>query len=318
MDKNDHLKIALAQVSPHWLDKEKSIYKAISYIKEAAKKKAKLVIFGETFLPGYPFWLNLTNGSEFNSKVQKEIYSYYSNQALNIEKGDLIEIQNLCKTLSIHLIIGAVEKAMDRGGHSLYCTLLVIDENGQILNRHRKLVPTYEERLVWAQGDGHGLKVFPIGKFQMGALNCWENWMPLCRSSLYAMGEDLHIALWPGNHRNTEDITQFIAKESRSYVVSVSATLNKSDINDKIPHSNQIKENAPDIVANGGSCVCGPDGEWVLKPQIQTEELFIVDLDHGKIRQERQNFDPSGHYSRPDVFELSVNTKRQSIIKLNK
>lgn len=141
--------------------------------------------------------------------------------------------------------------------------------------------------------------------------------MPLPRAALYAQGEDLHVAIWPGALRLTTDITRFIAKESRSYVLSVSGLMRREDVRSEIPHSDRILTGCPDFLANGGSCLAGPDGEWVIEPVVGEEQLSVAVIDHGKVRQERQNFDPAGHYSRPDVTELILNRRRQSTLTLN-
>lgn len=181
---------------------------------------------------------------------------------------------------------------------------------------HRKLQPTYEERLTWSPGDGNGLQVHSLKEFTLGGLNCWENWMPLPRATLYGQGENLHIAVWPGTRENTKDITRFIARESRSYVISVSSLMSKNDFPATTPHISKILENAPEILANGGSCIAGPDGEWVLEPVVDKEGILTATLDFNRVLEERHNFDPSGHYSRPDVTQLIVNRERQAILKL--
>lgn len=313
-NKKDIIKLGLAQIAPIWLNKLKTQDKVISYMEMAKKEDCHLIIFGEAMMPGYPFWVELTDGAKFNSDIQKDIWAYYAEQAISIPDGDLQALQLKANELNIDLIIGSIERAGDRGGHSLYCSLIYIDAFGGIKNIHRKLMPTYEERLVWSQGDGHGLKVFPLEKFTLGALNCWENWMPLARTALYAMGEDLHVSIWPGNKRNTENLTRFIAEESRSYVVSVSGIFRNSDIGLDIPHADLIRENCPEFCANGGSCIAGPNGQWVIEPQVGEEGLFVAEIDHTQVRRERQNFDPTGHYSRPDVLQLKVNKDRQSTI----
>lgn len=312
--KKDLLTLGIAQISPVWLNKKKTIAKIINYIEKASQKNCKIVVFGEALLPGYPFWIERTNGAKFESKKQKELYSFYLEEAVQIEKGDLDNICQVARKNNIAVMVGTIELAQNRGKHSVYCSLVYINENGEIKTVHRKLMPTYEERLCWAHGDGHGLRVHNLGAFSIGGLNCWENWMPMARTALYGMGEDLHIATWPGSLHNTKDITRFIAKESRSFVVSVSGILLKSDILPDIPFFEEIKSNSNDYLANGGSCVASPSGEWILEPQVNSEELFVVEIDHKEVRQERHNFDPAGHYSRPDVLQLSVNRERQSTI----
>ena len=311
------LQVGLAQMAPIWLDRDRTIEKVCSFIENAAAKGCELVVFGEALVPGYPFWIERTDGARFNSKIQKEIYAHYVEQGVQIEAGHLDRVCQIAKKKKIAVVLGTVERAVDRGGHSLYCTLVFIDVEGFIRHTHRKLMPTYDERLVWSIGDGHGLQVQKLKNFTAGALNCWENWMPLSRASLYGLGEDLHIAIWPGNVRNTKDITRFIAQEARSFVLSVSGLMRKSDIPSYIPHSDLIIENSEDVLADGGSCLAGPDAEWIIEPQSNTEGIFTAELDFRKILEERQNFDPAGHYSRPDVTQLLVNRERNSIVKRN-
>ncbi|MCT4603950.1 MAG: carbon-nitrogen hydrolase family protein [Marinifilum sp.] len=310
------LKIAMAQIAPVWLNKEKTIDKIKESIVDAGTKECELIVFGEALLPGYPFWLALTNGSEFNSGMQKEIHAHYIRNSVQIESGDLNEVCSLANRYNIAIYLGIIERAKNRGGHSLYCSLVYIDANGEIKSVHRKLQPTYEERLTWAAGDGNGLQVHSLKQFSVGGLNCWENWMPLARTALYGLGENLHVAVWPGSDHNTKDITKFIAKESRSFVVSVSSLMRIDDFPGNTPHVDEILKNAPKVLANGGSCIAGPDGEWVVAPVVEKEGLIIETIDFDKVLEERHNFDPVGHYSRPDVTRLSVNTERQSIVTI--
>lgn len=310
------LNIAIAQIAPVWLNKKETIKKVEKAIEEASSQKADLVCFGETLLPGYPFWIELTDGARFNSSIQKDIHAHYLKEAITIEKGDLDSICELAKKLKIAVYIGCAESPQDRGGLSIYCTLVYIDKNGIIQSSHRKLMPTYEERLSWSIGDGNGLKVHQLEAFTVGGLNCWENWMPLARTALYGQGENLHIAVWPGSIRNTIDLTRHIALENRMYVLSVSGLMRKEDIGTTIPHHDLILQNANSFMANGGSCIAKPDGTWLIEPIIDKEIVITATIDLNEVRKERQNFDPSGHYSRPDVFELNVNTKRQTIVHL--
>jgi len=310
------LKVALAQIAPVWLDKEKTINKIKHYIVEAGKQSCELIVFGEALLPGYPFWISLTNGAEWNSKVQKELHAHYIRNAIQIEAGELDSICQLAKEHSIAIYLGIIERAQNRGGHSLYCSLVYIDAEGKVQSVHRKLQPTYDERLTWSPGDGNGLQVHSLKKFTVGGLNCWENWMPLARTALYGLGEDLHVAVWPGGDHNTRDITRFIALEYRSIVISVSNLMSVEDFPVETPHLDKILENAANILENGGSCIAGPDGNWIVEPVVNQEGLIVESLDFNRVLEERQNFDPVGHYSRPDVTKLVLNRKRQSILEI--
>jgi nitrilase len=309
------LTVGLAQIAPIWLDREATLVKIIAKLEEAASQDCQLVAFGEAVLPGYPFWVERTDGARFNSKVQKELFAHYLDQAVQIEAGHLDQVCALAAEQSLAVYLGIIERPPERSGHSVYASLVYIDPQGKIGSVHRKLMPTYEERLVWSIGDGHGLKVHPLGAFTVGGLNCWENWMPLSRTALYAQGEDLHVAVWPGGLHNTEDITRFIAKEARSYVVSVSGLMRVSDIPETTPHVDLIREGSGDVLANGGSCLAGPDGEWIIEPQVGEETLAVATIDHTRVQEERHNYDPSGHYSRPDITRLMVNRQRQSLAK---
>lgn len=310
----DILKVGLAQIAPEWLNREKTLSKILDYTQKAADDKSDLVVFGEALLPGYPFWLDRTNGAAFNSSVQKEIHAHYLDQAVSLENGDLNALCKLALDKKIAVYLGTMERPGDRGGHSLYCTMVYIDKSGTIQSAHRKLMPTYEERLSWSPGDGHGLVTHPLPPFTVGGLNCWENWMPLARAAMYAQGEDLHVSIWPGNKRNTERLIPMIAEESRSYVIGVSGIFRPEDIPDDFPHADLMRKNTEDTLANGGSCLAAPDGSWVVEPFINEEKLVVAEIDHGIVRQERQNFDPSGHYSRPDVLQLHINKDRQSVL----
>jgi len=314
MNKSNFLKVALAQISPVWLDKKQTIQKIKNTIEAASKEKAELIVFGEALLPGYPFWIGLTNGAAWNSSVQKEIHAHYVQNSITIEKGELASICNLAKEHRMAIYLGIIERAQNRGGHSIYASLVYINQDGVIKSVHRKLQPTFDERLTWAPGDGHGLQVHPLKNFTVGGLNCWENWMPLPRAALYGQGEDLHVAVWPGSDHNTKDITRFIARESRSFVISVSSLMQKSNFPKETPHFDKIIKNAPDTLVNGGSCIAGPDGEWILEPVINKEGIFYETLDFSRVLEERQNFDVAGHYSRPDITKLHVNRDRQSTV----
>lgn len=316
------MKVAIGQISPVILDRAKTIEKVIAAIESAAKDDCKLIAFGETFIPAYPFWLCRTDAAEFEAIKQKRIHAKYLEQAISIPQpgfenadNDLQSVCDTAKRCGVSVMVGVAERAVDRGGHSIYCSRVFIEghgeQAGQILSVHRKLMPTYEERLTWGSGDGAGLVTHGVGAFTVGGLNCWENWLPLARAALYAAGENLHVMLWPGCLRLTNDITRFVAKEGRCFVISASGFIRASDVPESVPSRDEMVGDE-DMIYDGGSCIAAPDGTWVVEPVVGRAEIIVADLDFEKVLQERQNMDSSGHYGRPDVLQLTVNRKRQS------
>ncbi len=311
------INVALAQIAPVWLQRDATLAKVVDWIGRGAREGCDLIVFGEALVPGYPFWVERTEGAKFESDLQKSLYAQYVDQGVTIEDGGLDDV---CKAAARHdtaIYLGIMERAANRGGHSLYCSMVYIDAHGEICSVHRKLMPTHEERLVWAIGDGNGLRTHKLGDFTVGGLNCWENWLPLVRSALYAQGEDLHVAIWPGNIRNTEDITRHIARESRSFVASVSGLMRREDIGYDLPHADLLREAADDVMANGGSCLASPTGDWLLEPETGIESLRVAKIDHQLVLEERHSLDLAGHYSRPDVTRLIVNRKRQTTVEFD-
>lgn len=306
------IRVALAQIAPVWLDRAATLEKVKDWIHRAAEEGAQLVCFGEGLVPGYPFWPELTDGAVFESETQKALFAHYAEQAVDVAGGGLTDLCYLAASREIAIYVGCIERATDRSGHSLYACLVYIGPDGKLDSAHRKLMPTYEERLVWSPGDGHGLRVHDLHGFRAGGLNCWENWMPLPRAALYAQGENLHVAAWPGNLRNTHEVTRYIAREGRSFVLSVSGLMHRDWIPDAVPDADAIRTAAEGWMANGGSCIAGPDGQWVIEPVTEEETLLMAELNLDAVYRERQNFDPAGHYSRPDVTRLVVDRRRQA------
>ena len=301
------MKIAAAQLAPKWGDKQGTTELVVEWIHKAAAEGVELVAFPETFLSGYPYWIGATNGAQFNDPAQKAAFAFYLEQAVYIDGPEIAAIVDAARSTGLFVYIGITERAASGG--TIYATLVAIDPSLGVVSSHRKTMPTFEERLVWGVGDGHGLQVHDAGEIRVGGLNCWENWIPLARHSIYAQGIDLHVAVWPGSASLTEDITRFIAKEGRCYVLSAGAILRPEDISLDFPLREQAAGDS-DMFFNGGSAIAGPNGQWIVEPVDGTEQLVIADIDPSVVRGERQNFDPAGHYFRGDVWDVTVNRKR--------
>lgn len=303
---------AVAQIAPVFLDRAQTLAKIGSWIERAAAEGCGLVAFGEALVPGYPFWLEHTDAARFESGLQKEIHAHYAEQAVCIEAGHLDELCRIVAARRIAVVLGIIERPPDRGGHSLYCARVHIGDDGRIASVHRKLVPTYEERLSWAAGDGCGLRVHEVGAFRVGSLNCYENWMPLARAALHAQGEDLHVALWPGNRRNTRESSRFLAREGRSFVLAACGLFRREDVPVGHPVEAMLAS-CPAFPGDGGSEIFAPDGERLAGPVVEREDLLVATLDPRLVWRERQILDQAGHYARPDVLRLTVNRERQSV-----
>ena len=301
------MRIAAAQTAPAWGNPEKTAAIAVTRIEEAASQGIDLLAFGETFLSGYPFWVGRTDGAQWDDADQKAAYAAYLDAAVSLDGPEVGSVVAAVADTGVFTYLGVTERSASRG--TVYATYVAIDPVGGVVSAHRKLMPTFDERMVWGTGDGHGLRAHRVGDMVVGGLNCWENWIPAVRHAMYAQGIDLHVAGWPGAVGLTKDITRFIAMEGRCYVLSAGSLLSRA----AVPDSFGLKEAAfgdEDLIYDGGSAIAAPDGSWLVEPVAGTDGLVVADVDPAVVRGERQNFDPAGHYFRGDVIKVEVDRTR--------
>lgn len=308
------MRIGAAQLRPAWLNKKKTTQKIVAAIEEAGRTGIELLAFSEAFLAGYPFWICRTNGADFDDPLQKRAFSQFLDAAVEVPSDEIEEIEAAARDNKVSVYLGINERGRESARGSIYCSLLAIHAEKGLLGVHRKLVPTFDERLCWAHGDAHGLRVHQFGEFRVGGLNCWENWMPLSRFALYAGGEDVHVSVWPGNAAVSNNATQLIALEGRVWSLSATGLLSLSDVPSDFALFDTLRESGVDEIFTGGTQIVDPRGQVVAAAPPGQEAIIWFDADLDTVRQERRNLDPSGHYNRPDIFHVSVDRSRRQAI----
>jgi nitrilase len=306
-------KLAIIQKAPVFLNKEKTIASAVSLVKEAATAGAELVIFTEAFIPGYPAWIwRLRPGGDYG--LSEEIHSRLLQNAVSLESDDLNPLYDAAIQHKVTIVSGMHERDSQLSRATLYNTVVIIGPDGTLLNRHRKLMPTNPERMVWGFGDATGLKVVESPSGRIGTLPCWENYMPLARYALYSQGVEIYIAPTYDSGDGWIGSLQHIAREGCCWVVGSGNVLRAEDIPDDFPEKAKLYPDNDEWVNPGDSVVIAPGGEIVAGPMRKEEGILYCDIDCTRVAESKRAFDVVGHYSRPDIFTLHVNTKAQSPI----
>jgi nitrilase len=308
------VKVGIIQASPVFMNLEASLAKAVSLIEEAARGGAQLVTFGETWLPGYPAWLDYCpDAALWNHQPTKEVFARLRQNSVVVPGRETEILSQTARDNNIVLVIGINERVKKGAGNgTLYNSLLTFGSDGQLLNHHRKLVPTFTERLVWGQGDGAGLTAVDTEMGRVGSLVCWEHWMPLTRQALHLSGEQIHISVYPTVHEMHQIASRHYAFEARCFVLAAGLVMRAEDLPAELERCADAME-PNSLVLRGGSCIIAPDGSFVVEPVFDEETIITAELDLSIIDKELMTLDVSGHYHRPDVFEFKLqNSHRET------
>jgi nitrilase len=310
--KNNSFKVAAVQASPVFLNRNATIKKACNLIKKAGENRAKIIVFPEAFIPCYPDWIWVVPPGK--GKMHGELYAELLENAITIPDKNTDLLCKAAKQAKAYVVIGINERNAEASNATMYNTILYIDANGNILGKHRKLVPTGGERLVWAQGDGSTLSTFdtPFGK--LGGLICWENYMPLARYAMYAWGTQIYVAPTWDSGDSWLSTLKHIAKEGGIFVIGCCIAMQKENIPDKYEFK---KLYAPDKewINKGDSVIIDPNGKILSGPLNSKEGILFAEIDTTSMWAPKWILDTAGHYSRPDVFQLTINTAPNEMIK---
>lgn len=300
----NNIKVAAAQLSPVFLNKTKTVEKACSAILEAGESGAKLIVFPEAFLSGYPDWVWLipnSKGADLN-----ELYIKLVENAVSVPDRATEQLRKAAKKAGINVVMGMNEQNSETSGASLFNSLLFISDQGEIMGKHRKLIPTGGERLVWAQGKGDTLRSYDTSAGKLAGLICWENYMPLARTAIYESGAQILASPTWDKSLNWLQSMQHIAREGGLFIISTCMALQINDIPNEYDFKNLYPEDRI-WINTGNSCIIAPNGKLLAGPLEAEEGILYADIDLQQIIAAKRMFDVAGHYSRPDVFNFSVN-----------
>lgn len=301
------VRVAIVQSEPA-AGLEDGLHRTEALVREAARSGASLVAFPETWLPGYPAWLDVSRDvALWDHEPVKRTFARYAEASVDVAGDSGRFLQEVARRHQVTMIIGVSERVgAGPGRGTLYNALLIIDSDGRLLNHHRKLVPTYTERMVWGNGDADGLAAVDTAAGRVGGLVCWEHWMPLARQALHDSGEDIHVALWPTVHERHQLASRHYAFEGRCFVLAAGSVMSTSSLPPELDVDRTKLAQVSPFVLRGGSAVIGPDGDYVVPPLWDRPGILVAELDLERVRRESMTLDVSGHYSRPDLLSLTV------------
>jgi len=295
------VRAAVVQAAPVLFDTSKSLQRLADLSADAVTQGAELVVFPEAFLGGYPKGHDFGVSLGIRSPEGREVFRRLFESAIEVPGPATELIGSVAKDHGVHLVVGVIE----RDGGTLYCTALIFGPDGQLLAKHRKLMPTAMERVIWGSGDGSTLPVVMTTLGRIGSVICWENYMPLLRTAMYAKGIELYCAITVDDRETWISTIRHIALEGRCFVLSACQFLQRADLPSGYP--TERFPASQDVLIRGGSCIVGPLGQLLAGPMYGEECVLVADLDRAELARAKFDFDVVGHYSRPDVFRLEVN-----------
>ncbi len=304
-------KVAVIQEPPVYLDLPKSLERAVELIAKASAGGHAMVVFPEAWLPGYPtFVWRLSPGADMGKT--DTLYARLLANSVDLSKNGLAPLQEAAREHGVVVVTGYQEVDSSLSGSTIFNACAIIDADGRLANNHRKLMPTNPERMVWGFGDGTGLKVVDTAVGRVGALICWENYMPLARFALYAQNIDIYVAPTWDSGETWLATMQHIAREAGCWVIGCATALEAADIPEDVPFRGDLFPNADEWINPGDAVVYRPFGGVAAGPMHQEKGMLTAEIDVEAVRASRRKFDVSGHYARPDIFTLNVNRDRQS------
>jgi nitrilase len=305
-------KIAAVQACPVFMNRDATVEKTCDLIRNVGSEGAALAVFPEAFVPGYPLWVWFIPPG--HTHPLRELYAELHANSISIPDESTDRLCAAARDAKLAVVIGVNERNTEASDSTLYNTLLYIGPDGSILGKHRKLVPTAAERLVWGMGDGSDLEVYDLPFAKLGGLVCWENYMPLARYALSAWGEQIHAAPTWDHGEPWLSSMRHIAKEVRSFVVGCCSPVRKDDIPDRLTFKSQYLADAEGWINPGDSVIVDPDGKVVAGPAKEKETTLYAEVNRDQLVGPRWQLDIAGHYGRPDVFELIVHRRSKPFL----
>ena len=301
-------RVAVVQATPLLYDTTRSLQKLADLTSDAAKQGSALVVFPEAYLSGYPKGQDFGVSLGIRSPEGREEFRRLYESAIEVPGEATEAIGRVARDCGVHLVVGVIE----RDGGTLYCTALIFAREGTLLGKHRKLMPTAMERVIWGSGDGSTLPVVASDLGRIGAVICWENYMPLLRTAMYAKGIELYCAITVDDRDTWRSTVTHIALEGRCFVLSACQFVPATPLPSG---THPLRSPAAQDLIRGGSCIVGPLGQLLAGPKYGEETILTADIDRGELARAKFDFDVVGHYARPDVFQLEVNQQPMSSVR---